>query len=483
MAYRYGDRHQMGLLPQSIEEYVAEDDPARAYDAFVEAVDFRDLGIDINPYKVGNAEYDPRTMLKLLVYGYSYGVKSSRKLERECHHNLSFIWLMGGLKPDHKTIAEFRRKNKKALKKVLRHCARICIKLNLIAGNILFVDGTKIRANAGRDRNHGRAYYEKLLNKLDSRIEQLLADCEAADRSEEGVPSYVAMDKELAKSRNLKERIAEALNAFASSDKEQVNQSDPDCAMMHSVQGNHTGYNVQSVMDDEHGLIVQAEAISDASDARQFARQIDQANELLEEPCKVACADAGYADTDELEKIDQQGIKVIVPSQRQSLHEPEDPFSKSRFTYDKEQDCYICPEGHRLLYSFTNKRKSKRQYRMEDKRLCHLCRHFGQCTKAERGRNIIRLRNEDVKLKLEAQYEDAFSQAIYTRRKTRVEHPFGHIKRNLKTDAFLLRGREGVQAETSLLATCFNVARMMTIFGVGRLIKKLTGLRTVPVGC
>jgi transposase len=483
MAYRFGDRHQMGLLPQSIEEYVAADDPARAYDAFVEAVDFRDLGIDIDPYKVGNAEYDPRTMLKLLVYGYSYGVKSSRKLERECHHNLSFIWLMGGLKPDHKTIAEFRRRNRKALKKVLRHCARICIKLNLIAGNVLFVDGTKIRANAGRDCTHNRAYYERLLAKLDSRIEQLLADCEAADRSEKGAPSSVAMDKELVRSQNLKERIKEALNAFASGDKEQVNQTDPDCAMMHSVQGNHTGYNVQSVIDDKHGLIIQAEALSEANDSQQFARQIDQANELLKEPCKVACADAGYADTAELEKIDQQGIKVIVPSQRQSLHEPEDSFSKSHFAYDREQDCYICPEGHRLLHSFTNKKNGKRQYRMEDKKLCHRCRHFGRCTQSKRGRNIIRLRNEDVKLKLEAQYEEESSQKIYARRKIRVEHPFGHIKRNLKTDAFLLRGREGVQAETSLLATCFNVARMTTILGVGRLIEKLTGLRTVPVGC
>jgi hypothetical protein len=250
--------------------------------------------------------------------------------------------------------------------------------------------------------------------------------------------------------------------------------------MMHSVQGSHASYNVQSVVDDEHGLIVHTEAISDASDARQFARQIDHANELFEASCKVACADAGYTDTVELEKIDQQGIKVIVPSQRQALHEAESPFSKSHFTYVKEQDCYICPEGHRLLYSFTRKRKGKRQYRMEDKRLCHRCRHFGQCTKAERGRNIIRLRNEEVKLKLEAQYEQASSQEIYARRKTRVEHPFGHIKRNLKTDAFLLRGCDGVQAETSLLATCFNIARTITIFGVGVLREKLAALNMVP---
>jgi transposase len=483
MAYRCGNRYQMDLMPQSIEDYVGKENPVRAYDAFVEALDFRLLGIEINPDKVGNSEYDPRSMFKLLVYGYSYGMKSSRKLERECYHNTAFIWLMGGLKPDHKTIAEFRRNNKKALQKVLRQCARLCIKLDLIAGNVLFVDGTKIRANAGRDRTHGRAYYEKLLVNLDSRIEQLLTDCETTDQTEEGTTSYVTMDKELAKSQNLKERIREALASFESSGRKQINQTDPDCAVMHSVQGSHASYNIQSVVDDEHGLIVQTEATIDTNDARQFARQIDQANEVLETPCKVACADAGYSDTAALEKIDEQGIKVIVPSQRQALHGEESPFSKSHFPYDKEQDCYICPEGHRLLHSFTSKKEGKRQYRMEDKKFCHRCRHYGQCTKSERGRNIIRLRNEDVKLKLEAQYEEETSQKIYVRRKTRVEHPFGHIKRNLKTDAFLLRGREGVQAETSLLATCFNVARMITIFGVSTLIEKLTGLNTVTVGC
>ncbi|MDZ4184117.1 MAG: IS1182 family transposase [Desulfuromonadales bacterium] len=481
MAYRNGDRYQMGFLPPSIEEYVAADDPVRAYDAFVDALNFRELGIEIDRHKVGNAEYDPRSMVKLLIYGYSYGVKSSRKLERECYHNISFIWLMGGLKPDHKTIAEFRRKNKKALKKTLRHCARICIKLGLIAGNILFVDGTKIRANAARHRTHNRTYYEKLMVDIDRRIEQLFTECASIDRKEQGEGSYVGMNKELAKAQDLRGRIREALDTFVADDRKLVNQTDPDCAIMHSVQGSHAGYNVQGVVDDKHGLIVHTDAVSETSDVNQFARQIEQANELFEEPCDAACADAGYADTDELEKIDAQGIKVVVPSQRQALHEEESPFSKSHFTYDKEQDCYCCPEGHRLDYQGTDRTTGKRHYQIAHKEDCHSCRHYGQCTNAKKGRKIIRLHNEEVKLTLEAQYQEAASQEIYARRKTRSEHPFGHIKRNLKTDAFLLRGRDGVKAETSLLATCFNLARMITIFGVGALIGKLASLSIAPV--
>jgi len=474
MAYRQGDRYQMALFPQSIEEYVLPDAPVRAYDAFVEALDFNALGIDINAHKVGNSEYHPKSMLKLVVYGYSYGVKSSRKLERETHHNVTFIWLMGGLKPDHKTIAEFRRTHKEALKNVLRQCVQLCIKLDLIAGNVLFVDGTKIRANAGRGKTHDKAWYEKHLSEIDQRIEQLLNECDAIDDQEQHLDSFVSMNKELAKAETLKRTIQDVLEEFNQTDRAQLNQTDPDCAIMRSIQGSHASYNVQQVVDDKNGLIVHAEAVSDSSDVNQFARQIDQANQELGEPCTTACGDAGYADTEELKKIDAQSITVIVPSQRQALHEEEKPFSKSHFTYDKERDCYYCPVGYTLAPIGTDKTTGKRHYLITDKHVCLRCVHYGQCTAAKHGRKIVRLPNEESKQKLEAQYQEPTSQEIYARRKTRVEHPFGHIKRNLKTDAFLLRGIPGVQAETSLLATCFNIARMISILGVTGLILKLS---------
>jgi transposase len=478
MAYRYGNRKQMTLLPQSIEEYVGKDHPVRVYDAFVEALDFGALGIDLDEQQVGNPEYDPRAMLKLLVYGYSYGVRSSRKLERETHDNLSFVWLMGGLRPDHKTIAEFRRRNKKALKKVLRQCAEVCLKLGLIAGNALFVDGTKIRANAARSQTHDQGYYEGLLGEIDGRIEQLLEECEAVDGSEEGEGSWVETDSELRKAKGLKGKVEEVLKSFQETGREKINLTDPDCALMHGVQGSHAGYNLQNVVDDEHGLIVHAEAVSESSDVNQFARQIEQAHEVLGKRCEVACADAGYADTEELEKIDGQGIKVVVPSQRQALHEEEGPFSKSHFRYEKEQDCYFCPAGQQLGYVGTDRSTGKRHYRISDRRICQGCEHYGQCTTSKSGRKIIRLPQEELKQRLEAQYEA--SAEVYGRRKKRVEHPFGHIKRNLQANAFLLRGRSGVTAESSLLATCFNLARMMTILGVGKLIEKLGEYR-VPV--
>jgi hypothetical protein len=358
---------------------------------------------------------------------------------------------MGGLKPDHKTIAEFRRKNKKEIQKVLQQCARICIKLDLIAGNILFIDGSKIRANASCSKTHDKAWYEEQLKNIDRRIKQLLQECEAVDQQEEHLSSFVAMNKELVKTSTLKSTIENVLVELKETNGKKLNQTDPDCANMRSIQGKHASYNVQSVVDDKNGLIVHAEAVNDVNDRNQFARQIEQAHEVLKKPCKTACADAGYADTDELEKIDAKGIKVIVPSQRQALHEGEKPFSKSEFTYDSHNNCYYCPKGNTLRHVSTEKKTGRSRYQIIDKQLCFSCQHWGECTTGKNGRRLLRLPNESIREKLEAQYEETESQQIYSRRKDRVEHPFGHIKRNLKTDGFLLRGLKGVQAETALL--------------------------------
>ena len=478
MAYRYGNRQQMALLPKSIEDYVGADDPVRVYDAFIDAVDLEKVGIQTDPRKVGNAEYDPRAMLKLFVYGCSYGWKSSRKLERATHHNVSFMWLMGGLTPDHKTISEFRRKNKRSLKELIKQCSRICMELDLIDGNVLFVDGTKIRANASRGKNYTKRHCEKELSEIDKRIDELLEECERIDEKETEEGSWVKMEKELADNEGYRSRIREVLKRFEEEEEKgkapkTINLSDPESALMRSVQGSHASYNVQSVVDDKHGLIVHVDAVSDSSDVNQFANQITEAETITGKECEVGSADAGYADTEELEEIDRRGTKVVVPSQRQALHNREErPFRKDKFVYDKEQDCYLCPEGHKLIYEGKQDEGKKVAYRITDADICKKCRHHGECTKSRSGRKIVRLLQEEVKEKLERQYEQPESQGVYARRKTRVEHPFGHIKRNLGITNFLLRGREGVQAEISIAATCFNVVRMITLIGG---VKKLIG--------
>jgi len=395
MAYRYGNRYQRQLLPPSIEEYIASDDPVRAYDAFIEALDLKELGIDLDPHQPGNSAYHPQAMLKLLVYGYSYGIRSSRKLERATHHNLSFIWLTSGLKPDHKTIAEFRRKNRKALAQVLKQCARLCIKLNLIEGNTLFVDGSKFRANASIQNTWDRKKAQKALKQIDQRIEEILTQCDTVDEAEEARGSLVRMDKELKDQKILKAKVQGILKELEEEKQKSLNTTDPDCTRINSLQGSHAGYSLQSVVDEKHGLILSAEVVSENNDLGQFAQQIDQANEVLEKKCKVACADSGYASTRELEKIAEQGIKVIVPSQRQASLRKPTLFAKEHFSYDRVNDGYICPEGHKLIFYRLNKKN--KAYLISAKGICFACSHYGSCTKSKKGRMVTRLFNEEVR--------------------------------------------------------------------------------------
>lgn len=474
MAYRYGNRPQRLLLPPSIEEYVAADAPVRAYDAFVEALDFGQLGIELDSGKVGNSSYDPKAMLKLLVYGYSYGVRSSRKLERETHYNLSFIWLTGGLKPDHKTIAEFRRKHRSSLRKVLKQCARLCIKLDLIEGNTLFVDGSDVRANASLSHHWTEDRCRKRLEKIDRRIEEILAECDRTDEQESSGGSLVKMREELSDQQTLRSKVEGIVEQLQAGEKDSVNTTDPDCVRTHGRQGSHAGYNMQTVVDEKHGLIVHADVVNDNHDLNQLAAQVKQAHETLEQPCQTVCADAGYASYDELEKIDSEQIRVVVPSRRQAGSQAAEPFDKSEFDYDSENDVYVCPAGQVLSYRGIEAQK-KKVYRAGGS-VCRQCCHFGRCTTSRKnGRKIVRYVNEEFRERLAAQYEQPDSQAIYKLRKQKSELPFGHIKRNLKADHFLLRGREGVRAEASLLASCFNMARMITLIGVPTLIAKLAG--------
>jgi len=380
---------------------------------------------------------------------------------------------MGGLKPDHKTIAEFRRKNKSSLKLALKHCAQMCMALGLVEGNVLFVDGTKIRANAADANTWTLKRTKRVLARIDGQIDHILSECEQADNDELDQPSLVQMREDLNDKNALKSKVEEILKELNDTERKSVNMTDPECGQMKDRNGIHAGYNAQLVTDGKHGLIVQSDVTSENNDLNQFAEQITRANETLGKPCEAACGDTGYANTDQMEKVDKQGITVIVPSQRQAAHHEPKPFDKERFHYDAANDCYTCPEGHRLPYRRFNWRKRHKVYQIEDPSTCRQCRHDGICTSAAGGRNISRLANEEVRERLEAQYKQPALQAIYKLRKQHAELPFGHLKHNLRFRTFLMRGRESAKAELSLMASCFNIRRMITILGIAGLIANL----------
>jgi transposase len=465
MAYKNGNRNQYNLFPTSIEEYVSTNDSVRAYDAFVEALNFNELGIDLNDNKVGNSEYNPKVMIKLLIYGPSYGVRSSRKLERACYHNVSFIWLMGGLKPDHKTISNFRKKNRKSITKILKQCVRMCVNLDLIEGNILFVDGTKIRGNAGIKNTWDKKKCEKHLKIIDANIEELMKECSELDQEEENQTSLVNMKEELNDKAKLKEKIEKIVKELNTSKKKKINSTDFEAVNYKSREGFHSGYNGQCVVDEKNGLVVNTDVVNDNNDRNQFANQINKANVNLGKQCESAVADSGYSNTEDLKKIDKQKIKVIVPSQKQSQKNGISKFDKTNFTYDKDRDCYICPKENILKYVSNDNTKNTKVYRIEKQSLCQSCEYFEKCTTNKKGRHLHRNKDEESMKKFEEQYLKEESQKIYALRKQKAELPFGFIKRNINFRAFLLRGLGGVRSEFGIAATIFNVTRMINLLG------------------
>ena len=428
----------------------------------------------------GADEYYPKDMMKLLIYGYSYGTRSSRKLEQACHHNLSFIWLMGDLKPDYRTIARFRNTYKEHIKKVLKQSVELCLKMDMIEGNVLFTDGSKIRANASINHTWTKERCQKTLEKIYQQIDEFVEASESLDKEEDQEAPLIKLKKEIHHKEQLITKIKATMQELETGSKESINTTDPDCVKTHGRQGSHAGYNTQITVDDKHGLIVATEALSHSNDLNQLSAQVAAAGENLGKKPHVSCTDAGYHSIEDLKKIDPQ-TTVIVPSKTQAHHKkhPEDnkPFAKEHFQYDSRTDQYTCPEGKILKRVTKNPRG--RGHRWHEYKAqpadCRGCCHFGICTSNPAGRSVNRLVDEELKEQLESVYQNPQGQEIYKRRKEKVELPFGHFKRNLNAGQFLLRGKAGADAELSILSTCFNIVRMITITGIAQLLLQLRG--------
>ena len=483
MAYKIGDRMQQTFLPNSIDQYVSEADPVRVYDAFVDALDFAQLGISIAPFQAGADTYYPKQMAKLIVYGYSYGLRSSRKLERACQHNLSFIWLMGGLTPAYRTIARFRDQHKAAIKNILKQSVRMCIKLDLVDGNTLFIDGSVFKANASLRHTWNHERCEKALTKINEHIDKLVDEIQRLDREEQDQGSLAEVKEQLRNQEQRKqqvEAIAAELNQRQSKcSKEQTaayNTTDPESIKMHKRGKTAQGYNVQLAVDKKHGLIVHCESTDAHTDNGQLNPQMEQAAQTLGHKPKTVCSDTGYYSLKEFAEVDST-VTVVVPSQKQVLKErygqEPGPFDKENFHYDAQQDQYICPAEKQLHHVGSQQDKQCDVYRAHATD-CLACVHRQDCCPTSlRGRTIKRSFHEPLKEQLQAIYDSSEGQAVYRLRKENAELPFGHFKRNLGAERFLLKAKAGTNAEASLLSVAFNITRMITLIGVPQLLSSL----------
>src|SRR3990167_5140392 len=431
MAYIMGNRKQKTFFPPTIEDYVGKEDPVRVYDAFIDSIDLQEMGIIIEPFQAGAPAFEPKAMLKLIVYGYSYGIRSSRKLERACYHNLSFMWLLSGIQPDYRTIARFRSDNKEAIKQILRQNVKLCIKLGMIEGNTLFVDGSKFRANASINNTWDEERCKKRLEIAEKNIERIMEEAEQIDKEEDSAGTLVKLNEELQDQKKMRAKVQEIVKTLKETGKEKINTTDKDSVNGKSRQGSH--------------------AVSQNNDLNQLSPQVEQSTETLGKPPAQVVSDSGYFSLKDIERVPEQ-VKVIMPSRRQAQKENKktevDPFSIEEFSYDKERDVYICPEGKILEnkgIAFGSQEKISYKARGKE---CMGCKYFGICTTSKNGRWVVRMvKQEEQKRRLEEIYHEEASQKLYKLRKEKAELPFGHMKRNLVAGQFMLRGREKVNAE------------------------------------
>ena len=380
---------------------------------------------------------------------------------------------MGGLTPDHKTISNFRAENEKALRLLIKKCTELCMDIGLIDGKNLFLDGSKFRANAGIGKTLDEKRSRERIARLDEQIAEAIKEAESLDSNEAGI---VEFSDEIKDMEEMKGRIQASLEKMAASGKKSINLTDEECVKVKSRQGTHAGYNAQVVTDGKNGLIINSEVVGVNNDRNEFAAQIKEAEKVTGKECETACADAGYANTDNLKEIHDRGTKVIVPTEKQQSNKEIGQFDKENFKYNKENDTLTCPAGKTLWYTCDTDGGKYRSYRIRKKE-CLSCEHYGVCTTSKKGREVKRLRNEATKEALEKMYESKEGKEIYSRRQCIAEHPFGHMKGNLKAGSYLLRGISGAAAETSILSTCFNITRMTSIIGIPELLKILRAAR------
>ena len=466
------ERGQSTLLPECLDDWVGDDNPVRVIDAFVDALDLAELGFDgIEPATTGRPSYHPSVLLKLYVYGYLNRVQSSRRLEREAGRNMEVMWLLGRLAPDHKTIADFRKDNGAALRRVCARFVVLCRRMGLLATASVAIDGSKFKAVNNRDGNFTRAKVERRRAQLQESVERYLGQLDTADRQDPSEALAVKTTRLKEKLGNLKEqmaRLAAYERLMLASPDQQISLTDPDSrSMATSGRGSGVvGYNVQVAVDTEHHLIVTHEVTNSGSDRAQLANMGKQAKAVLRTETLEAVADRGYFSGAEILACDEAGITVTLPKPMTSGAKADGRFGKQDFAYIPAEDIYRCPAGERLTYRFTGVENglSLRRYWTN---ACRTCVLKSRCTPSVQ-RRITRWEHEHV-LEAVQRRLDANPEAMRRRRET-VEHPFGTMKARMGATHFLTKTLPKVAAEMALSVLAYNLTRVMNIVGVRPLI-------------
>jgi transposase len=473
MGYIKGsDRSQGLLLPQTIDDYVGENNAVRAIAAFLERLDFVKLGfVRAEAAETGRPGYDPRLLMGLYLWGHLNGLCSSRKLARECHRNLEVMWLCLNLHPDFKTIADFRTANGAGIKGVVVEFRRWCLAAGLYGKEIVAVDGSKFKAVNSKQRNYTREKLKQVLARERVRISEYLEAMDAADAAEaeeEETELTAAQLKE--KIAGLERYLAEheqLAQELEKSGERQISLTDPEAKLMKTARGSEVSYNVQTVVDSKLKLLVTYEVTNEGNDLGQLAVMAQAAQQALEVEELTVLADGGYYEGRALKECEDAGMVTYLPQPQSGAAKHRGVFANNRFRYDAARDLYVCPQGEELQLRRLIEKKGK-QYKSYQTKACNGCPLRAQCTTSKCGRKILRWVDQEVLERLQARNRGR--PELLKLRKTLAEHPFGTIKGGMNQGSFLLKGIKKVSIEFGLTVLGYNFKRVLNHLGVEQML-------------
>lgn len=471
MPLRPLNREQAWMLPPTLGELIPNDHPARFVAEFVDALDraaWIELGIGLDGEPLGAPAYHPRALLGVWLHGFMTGVRSSRKLEAACRDQMPYLWLTGWQHPDHNTLWRFYKEHRAKMRHLFKLTVKTAVNMDLLDMAVQAVDGTKIQANAARERTYDAKALQQLLERTDTVIQELEKQNEAGDD-----PSPVHLPEKLRQAQFLRTEVKAAMERLAEEDGlKRVNLTDADAGLMKSRQGIVAGYNLQTVVSPlkvtetakAGGLLITAVGVvRDAEDHHQLVNMLEQAEDITGKKADITLADAGYHSGANLADCEQRNQMVAIPESQE--HRLKQPYH-NRFSYDANTDSYICPLGQTLKFIETRYvvKKVVRAYGGLGA-VCRRCSAFGICTKNRyRGRELL-IGPYDAVLRHHRNWmATQEAKVAYQRRKELSEPSFGIIKEQMGIRRFLLRGWNSVQTEATILATAFNLRTLCKIW-------------------
>jgi transposase len=478
MRHRLGiSRDQLSLFSSTIDDYIAQDNITRVIDKFVDTLDLKELKFKkAEVAKTGRPPFNPGDMLKLYIYGYMHGLRSSRVLERNTKINIELKWLLKDLSPDFKTIADFRKDHSEALENVFKQFVLFLSDIDLICKNLVSIDGSKFRAQNSLKRNFNKETLENRIKKIDEKSQEYMSMLDKNDHSESSSEQVtLTPDQVLKKIDELEKRkkkyqvLSEELEKNGET---QISITDPDSRKMKDKQSYDMNFNVQTSVEGKNKLVVDFKVTNQCNDKNLLTEMALRAKEILKSDKLEVTADKGYYNSAEIVKCLENEIIPYVPEENRTANDKRHAaFQKDKFIYDAQNDEYICPCDKKIVFTGVSQKRDK-TYR------CYYCNHYSTCEFAKlccsgkRGRSIYRLENEEI---LEEHRKRVrLHRELIEIRKTLSEHPFGTVKRSLGMYYVLLKGTEKVKTEMSLIWLSYNLKRAINILGVQGLIKSLS---------